>query len=242
VRRGSGERRAGDAPERVRRRPLLAIAHRAGNDLATFHEALDAGVDLVELDVHHTRRALEVRHSKTLGPHLLWDRWELARRRDVDLPSLAVMLGALDGHARLMIDLKGLHRGLAPAVAALLRETVPGLPVVVCTRHWSMLRAFAGDANVRLVPTVGSRRQLRTLLRLLRRRPVPWPGGRHAFAVCVRRPLLTPSIVDELRRGAGRVLTWPVDTPAELDDARRLGVTGVISKNLPLLREVVADS
>jgi glycerophosphoryl diester phosphodiesterase len=57
----------------------------------------------------------------------------------------------------------------------------------------------------------------------------------------VRRALLTPSIVDELRRGAGRVLTWPVDTPADLNDARRLGVTGVISKNLPLLRDVVAD-
>jgi glycerophosphoryl diester phosphodiesterase len=222
---------------------MLAIAHRAGNGLATFYEALDAGVDLVELDVHHTRRAnLEVRHTKTLGPHLLWDRWELFRRKDVDLPSLAVLLGALDGHARLMIDLKGARRGLAPAVAALLRDTVPGLPVVVCTRHWWMLEAFAGDAHVRLVPSVGSRRQLQRVRRVLRQRPISWPGGRQAFAVCVRRALLTPSIVDELRAGAGRVLTWPVDTPAELDDARRLGVSGVISKNLPLLRDHVVGS
>lgn len=220
-------------------RPLLAIAHRAGNGVATFHEALDAGVDLVELDVRHTGRALEVRHSKTLGPHLLWDRWDLARRRDVDLPSLAVLLRALDGHARVMIDLKGVRRGLAPAVAAVLRETVPGLPVVVCTQHWWMFEAFSADRHVRLVPSVGSALQLGRLRRLLRARPVSWPGGRPAFAVCVRRALLTPAVVDELRQGAGRVLTWPVDTPAALTDARRLGVTGVISKNLPMLREMV---
>lgn len=223
-----------------RERPLLAIAHRAGNGIGTFHEALDAGVDLVELDVHHTRRALEVRHLKTLGPHLLWDRWELIRRRDVDLPSLAVLLGGLGGHARLMIDLKGIHRGLAPAVASLLRQTVPGLPVVVCTRHWWMLEAFAPDPHVRLVLSVGSLRQLRRMRALLRARPVNWPGRRPAFAVCVRRPLLTPAVVAELRRGAGRVVTWPVDTSAELADARRLGVSGVISKNLTLLRELVA--
>jgi len=221
-------------------RPLLAIAHRAGNGIATFHEALDTGVDLVELDVHHTRRALEVRHLKTLGPHLLWDRWELIRRRDVDLPSLAVLLGGLGGHARLMIDLKGVHPGLAPAVASLLRQTVPGLPVVVCTRHWWMLEAFAPDLHVRLVLSVGSLRQLRRLRALLRARPVSWPGRRPAFAVCVRRPLLTPAVVDELRRGAGRVVTWPVDTSSELADARRLGVSGVISKNLTLLRDLVA--
>jgi hypothetical protein len=34
-------------------------------------------------------------------------------------------------------------------------------------------------------------------------------------------------------------MTWPVDTPAELDHARRLGVNGVIGKDLTLLGEVL---
>src|SRR5215467_4819720 len=32
--------------------PLLTIAHRAGNDAADLRAALDAGVDLVEADIH----------------------------------------------------------------------------------------------------------------------------------------------------------------------------------------------
>jgi hypothetical protein len=35
-------------------------------------------------------------------------------------------------------------------------------------------------------------------------------------------------------------MVWPVDTEAALDHARRLGATGVISKNLPMLRRLVA--
>jgi hypothetical protein len=35
-------------------------------------------------------------------------------------------------------------------------------------------------------------------------------------------------------------MTWPVDTSAALATARRLGVDGVISKNLDLLAQVLA--
>jgi glycerophosphoryl diester phosphodiesterase len=53
--------------------------------------------------------------------------------------------------------------------------------------------------------------------------------------VSVRRSLLTPETVDRLHRGTDLVMTWPVDTPDALEDARRLGVDGVISKDLDLL-------
>jgi hypothetical protein len=58
--------------------------------------------------------------------------------------------------------------------------------------------------------------------------------------VSVRRQLLTPAIVTELRRTTDMVLVWPVDTEAALEHARRLGVTGVISKNLAMLRRLAA--
>jgi glycerophosphoryl diester phosphodiesterase len=223
---------------------MLTIAHRAGNGAVTLGAALATGVDFVEADVHSYKRALEIRHRKWLGPRLLWDRGELVRRRAVEVPLLADVLAAAGAeHAgRLMLDLKGLHPALAPAVAAELRAAVPGAPVVVCTRHWWMLRAFASDPHVRLVFSAGSRRglaQLRARLASPGRRAVAPPGAAaRAFGVSVRRDLLTPSAVDALRAAAGHVLTWPVDTAADLADARRLGVGGVIGKNLALLADV----
>lgn len=221
---------------------MLAVAHRAGNEPAQLRPALAAGVDLVEADVRHFRGRPEVRHLKTLGPRLLWDHpWRLVRRRAGVPPALADVLIALDGDHRLMLDLKGVRRGLAPDVARALREWAPGLPVAVCTRHWWMLAAFGADPHVRLVPSAGSGRQLRLLRRLQDARPDAWPGGRRPYAVSVRRTLLTPDTVRDLRRSGGKVLTWPVDTPDELADARRLGVDGVTGKDLSLLRRVLTE-
>lgn len=205
---------------------MLAIAHRAGNDIRALREALDAGVDLVEADVHLFRGALEVRHRKTLGPGLLWDRWELVRRRGLVLPELAEVLAAAGGDPRLMLDLKGPAAALAPRVAELLRVRAPGAPVTVCTKHWGALDAFAPP--VRRVLSASNQVTLRRLLARVRRAP--------EYGVSVRLRLLTPAIVAELRRSVDVVMSWPVDTPAALDHARRVGVTAVISKNLTLLR------
>ena len=214
---------------------MLTIAHRAGNGLATLRAALAAGVDLVEADVHSYKRVLEIRHRKWLGPALLWDRGELVRRRAVEVPVLQAVLATAGqaGAGRLMLDLKGVHPGLAPAVATALREAAPAAPVVICTRHWWMLRAFTPDPHVRLVLSAGSRRGLARLLARLAR-SAPRKAAR-AFGVSVRRDLLTPPAVDAMREAVEHVLTWPVDTREQLADARRLGVTGVIGKNLPLL-------
>ena len=211
---------------------MLTVAHRAGNGLDTLRAALAAGVDLIEADVHSYRKVLEIRHRKWLGPTLLWDRGELVRRRRVEVPVLSAVLAAAgpDGAGRLMLDLKGLHTGLAPAVAAELRAHAPGAPAVVCTRHWWMLAAFAADPHLRLVLSAGSRRGVARL-----RARLAGAGSARYFGVSVRRDLLTPSAVDAFRESVQHVLTWPVDTDAELADARRLGVTGVIGKNLALL-------
>jgi glycerophosphoryl diester phosphodiesterase len=209
---------------------VLAIAHRAGNDLADLRAALDAGVDLVEADVRLFRDDLEVRHLKALGPHLLWDTWRLTRRRDAILPQLHEVLTALGGDHRVMLDLKGTAPALGTHVAAVLREAVPGVPITVCTKEWGMLTGF--DPHVRLVFSASNRAQLDRLRARLRR------GG--AYGVSIRQRLLTPDVVAEIRGRAEHVLVWPVDTPQALAHARWLGVTGVISKDLALLRQVVA--
>jgi hypothetical protein len=215
----------------------MTVAHRAGNSLGALREALDAGVDLVEADVHRYRGQFEIRHRKWLGPGHLWDSGGVpVRRRDVEIPSLADLFDATVPREadRFMFDLKGVHWNLAPTLAAALRAAAPGAKTWICTQHWWMLPHFAHDPEVRLILSAGSRRgvrRLRTALGALKPRV-----GRAAAGVSVRRDLLTPAVVTELHNAVPIVLTWPVDTEAELDDARRLGVSGVISKNLPLLR------
>lgn len=218
--------------------PLLAVAHRAGNRIDLLREALDAGVDLVEADVHRFRRTLEVRHWKTLGRRLLWERWELALRREIAPIGLLDVLSELGGDARLMLDLKGVHPALASEVAAMLRRAAPDVPIAVCTRHWWMVEAFARDPHIRVILSAGSRLGVLRLQDRLRDRPAGRDGPA-VFGVSVHRRLLTPPVVTQLRRRAGHVLTWPVDTAAELAEARALGVSGVTSKSLPLLREIV---
>ena len=54
---------------------LLAVAHRAGNDLSALRTAVELGVDVLEADVKVRGPHLEVRHSKHLRPlPWLWAR------------------------------------------------------------------------------------------------------------------------------------------------------------------------
>ena len=210
---------------------MLAIAHRSGNTVAGLREALDLGVDLVEADVHDYRGVLEMRHHKLLGPWHLWDKWEIVSRRDFSRVELSQVLDELGDDPRLMIDLKGKGPGLAPAVSELLRTRAPGVPVTVCTKEWAALDAF--DPVVRRVLSVANRRQLAALRRRLAREPV--------YGVSVRLRLLTPELMAELRDRTDVVMAWRVDTPEALALARGLGVGAIISKDLGMLADVIAD-
>ncbi len=180
------------------------------------------------------RDVLEVRHCKAIGPRLLWDDLcELTWRRHAVPPVLDEVLATVGGDPRLMLDLKGPSLAVADRVATQLRALAPGVPLTVCTKQWRMLDAFAGELYIRKVFSAASPWQLSRLRARL--------GRQRVFGVSIHRKLLTPRIVRELRRATDVVMVWPVDTPAALDDARRLGVTAVISKNLPMLRRLLAD-
>lgn len=214
---------------------MLAVAHRSGNTVAGLRAALDAGVDLVEADVHAYRGRLEMRHLRSSGGlPFLWDKDLLVRRRNHPTVELREVIEALGGDHRLMIDLKGLHPRLASSVAELLRSAVPDRALTVCTKSWGMLDAF--DVPVRLVASAASAGGLARL-----RRRLASVSHRPVHGVSVRRSLLTPSLTRELHDATGMVLAWPVDTAEALQQARALGVDGVISKDLGLLAEVLAD-
>lgn len=222
-------------------RPLLTVARRAANDTATLSAALAAGIDFVEADVRYFRGVPEVRDTKTVGRRLLWEP-ELVRRRDSTILTLADLMKPLGSEQhRLMVDLKGLRPGLAPAVAAVLAEHAPDAPVVITTPHWWMFKAFADAPSIRMLLSAGSWPMVERLRALLSKGQQAWPNQRPVYGCSVHRTLLTPAIVTELRQHVEQVITWPVDTPAQLTHATELGVTGVISQDLSLLETLVAN-
>jgi glycerophosphoryl diester phosphodiesterase len=205
----------------------VVVSHRAANDLTALARAAAAGAQIVEADVHLHRGRLEVRHTKTLWPlPILWDRWYLA---DPFAPRLMLedLLAATPRDVTLMLDLKGVKPGLGPAVARLL-DADGERPTVICSRVWRHLPRFRGRPETVVLHSAGSPGQLRRLL--ARYRPGELEG------VSVKRDLLTPEVVRELRRRAPRVWTWPVDDPALAARLASWGVTGFISDAPAALR------
>jgi glycerophosphoryl diester phosphodiesterase len=223
---------------------VLAIAHRAGNSLEALDSAVRAGADVLELDVHAYRNRLEVRHRKSLGPlPYLWDRtphgrvplladtWELLRT-DPDQLLLGPVLQAAAGRScALMLDLKG-GGAVGPAVARLLHQQEPAVPVLVCSRWWPSVRPFFGPDWARPVLSARGRAELARLLRRLRHAPAP-------YGVSVHRSLLDRGVVAQLRSRVEVVMTWPVNDPVALEQVLDAGVNGVITDDAGVLARVV---
>lgn len=228
---------------------VLAVAHRAGNDLEAARAAAELGVDVVEADVHALAGRLEVRHSKSLHPlPWLWDRSAPdpgaraggPRSRITLVPASALqlqlrqLLAALDDRATLMLDLKGPGSVGARAVCELARYP-RRQPTLICSRWWPSVDAAAGQSSARPLLTARNRVELSRLRRRVR-------GSRRPYGVSVHRSLLTAPVVAELLERVDLVMTWPVNSFAALDEVLSRGVTGVISDEVPVLRAVLDAS
>ena len=196
----------------------FVVAHRAGNSLARLQDAERLGVALVEADIRLWRGRLEVRHLKTVGPlPILWDKWRLANPFAPRL-ELRDLLVQARRETQLLLDLKGRNRRLAELV----REALPGGRLVtVCARSRALLEPFADLEHVRLFQSVGSRRQLRTLLRTA--------DGMRLDGVSIHERLLDERVVEALRGRGATVMSWPVNTLERARELARLGIQGLIS-------------
>lgn len=209
--------------EERERSPFL-VAHRAGNDLARLRRAEALGVGLVEADIRLYRGRLEVRHLKSAGPlPVLWDTWTVARPGTPRL-RLEELLDAAAPETELMLDLKGLDPRLSRLVASAL-AAAPRERITACSRSWHLLEPLRGVPNLRLVHSVGSRRQLRALL----------ARGRAVDGVSIHKRLLDPVLTARLRATAGVVLSWPVVAQAEAERLVEWGVDGLITEAFEML-------
>jgi glycerophosphoryl diester phosphodiesterase len=210
---------------------VLAVAHRAGNDLAALREAAELGADVIEADVHLHKGRLEIRHTKSLGPlPWLWDKWAL---HPVDPGQLLLhqLMAVLPVGQTVMLDLKGVGR-VGPETLRFLQQRAVEHPIWVCARWWPSSLAFADQPWAKVLLSCRGRTEISRLLRRLR-------AGRPPYGVSIHLSMLTPELVTEIQSHGTKVLSWPVDDPHALEQARRLGIDGAITKDLGIVRELV---
>lgn len=208
----------------------VAVAHRAGNDLARLRAAEEAGADVIEADIWRRRGRLEVRHLKTIGPiPIFWDRWYLASLRTPRL-LLRELVAAAAADTLLMLDLKGWNNRLGPAVQREMARIAPGRPYAVCAQRWAMLEPFHAVPEAIVVHSIGKESRVEQVMAHISR-----PG--HA-AVSIDQKLLTREVVRRLREHASLVMSWPVNDEAMLQRLYSWGVNGFITDSLEIAAAV----
>ena len=211
----------------------LAIAHRAGNDLAFARRAFTLGCDMVETDIWRYRRRLELRHLKTMGPiPLLWDRWTLRPGWTTRL-ELRHLLDATSPEHLLLLDLKGKDPHLARAIVEDIRDSQPDRRIVLCGRTWPQLDEVADDPEVTVFYSVGSDQELAAVWTRLDRMAHP--------AVSIHSRYVTADLMRRFRQIGTTVVTWAVDTYEHARALWELGVDGFTSDNLDMLAHIAEE-
>lgn len=248
-------RREDGSPLRIGHRGAPAIAPE--NTIASFQAAIEAGVDIVELDVldlprgplviAHSDHLDEVSHSATRGSVRALS---LAQLREVapDVPTLEDALAFFAETAPgvgVHLDLKLRHR--FDELAAEITRFGLERRTVVSAFHTTSLRAVARHApGIRIGFTYPHDRMG------ISRRPRAWPVvglsltamrasipsrlGRlllraGATALMLQHRLVTPAAVARAHELGAPVLTWTVDSIDDLDRVVAAGVDGVITND-----------
>ena len=169
-----------------------------------------------------------MRHLKTLGPlPILWDRWRLANPFSPRLELRDLFAGA-HRNTHLLLDLKGRN----PRLAELVLTALPSeRQVTICARSHRLLQPFASREreHVRLFQSIGSKRQLRALLRRVDELVLD--------GVSIHERLLDERVVAELRGRSSTVMSWPVNNLQRARELTLLGVQGLISDRPSALLE-----
>ena len=142
------------------------------------------------------------------------------------LEDLLAAAASLD--IRLMLDLKGPDPRMAEAVRRAVDGWGGAQRLIVCGRVWRTIDRLRERADVRTLHSVGSARQLRSLLGRY------GPGALEG--VSVDRRLLSAPVVSQLRERAPDVWGWIVDDPDRARELAGWGVTGFISDVPEMLR------
>ena len=212
---------------------MLAIAHRTPATRERCAVLGAAGATVFEIDIQSIGEELVVSHYLPVHPRLPRLRRDrvrfTVRRRGRLEPALAATVEALPAGAEILLDLKA---DSGPAAHALVERVVAHGPdparCYASTKGWATLPALTA-AGYRTWRTIGDPAALRAALALPE---IP------DHAVTVRHTLLTPAVMTALRDRVPRVMTWTVNDLARARQVMALGVDGVTTDSVDVLRLV----
>lgn len=242
---------------------VLRVGHRGAaalareNTLAGFRTAVDAGVDLVELDVvdlpggpllvAHSHSLHEVSHGAATGTirGLTLDDVRRVAPEVLTLHDALAFFAEEAPGVGVHLDLK-LRSGLDTVVAAVAHHGLEER-TVVSGIHVDVLRAVRRhSATIRIGYTyprdrlgVASRRATApiaaagvvTIRALLPRRVQALLRRADATALMLEHRFVTPDVVARAHAVGAAVLAWTVDTVADLRRVEEAGVDGVITND-----------
>ncbi|WP_310208358.1 glycerophosphodiester phosphodiesterase [Paenarthrobacter nitroguajacolicus] len=237
----------------------LAFAHRGfslnglENSMAAFKAAVQLGTVHLETDVHTTSDGvLLVFHDASLDrvtdaagriAELTADQVSAARIGGVEpVPTFDELVAALPD-ARLNLDVKDWN-SVGPMAAAIERHAIHHR-VLVTSFSDRRRRAVLARVSHRVASSAGS---TLTALFVLLGPALPAPlarrllAGVDVFQVPVRYgrlPVVTPGFIRRAHRLGRQVHVWTINDPAEMERLLDLGVDGIVSDRLDLLKEVL---
>ena len=244
--------------------PPVRIAHRGAsgaglapeNTLAAVDQAIQIGVDVVEVDVHITADGkLVVVHDTTLdrttdgtGPirSQTSDRVRQANAgswfdldfSDQQVPLLEEVLEVARNRALVLIEIKADR--IAEQVLRSVEDVAAGSRVIIQSlNRQTVQRVKLLDASIPAVLLVGqlaatpSRVRARSLVRQVLQ------TGANALAIW--HAALTPILLEEMRKRAISVWTWTVDEEIMMRDLIMMGVNGIITNVPNLLNDVIEN-
>jgi glycerophosphoryl diester phosphodiesterase len=246
-------------------RPPVALAHRGGalyaanvgleNTLTAFRNAADLGYTHLETDVHltadgrlvafHDDRLDRVTDGTGLIRDLPWSEVRQASIGGVErIPLLSEVLDTVPG-ARLNLDLK------APGTAAPAWETIRsrGLQDEFCVGSFSQ-RAISAFRRLSRGAVATAASQAGTALMALGPRWVsrlvrtPADVLQIPTTATIRErtlQLVTPRLVEVAHRHGKQVHVWTIDDADEMHRLLDLGVDGIVSDRIDVLRDVLVE-
>jgi glycerophosphoryl diester phosphodiesterase len=241
------------------RNPLLRIAHRGAsaqfpeNTLMAFRQAIEQGVDMLEIDVHSTADdQLVVIHDRTLErttnghgnvhDHRFHELRQLDAGQGERIPLFEEVIQlAREAEIRLCVEIKGIsgeeELTLPEAIVrALEASDFLSQSVLTSFSPKALLRAKATNAEASTMldpsPQDGS---------LTPRQICAQALCAGANGVCYDFRILTPAIVRECQLTGLALWAWHPDEPEDLRHLLRLGVSGIMTNRPDVLNEVLDD-
>lgn len=240
--------------------PVLVVAHRGfsgvapENTLAAFRKALEAGSDMIELDIQCTREGEIVAiHDDTLA------RTTDGRGSVFDHPLAA--LKALDAGSWFHRDFAGERIPTLREVLAFARDRILLNIEIKKSKHPAVATAVLANKARAEVERAGMETQVlfssfetEAVKEILKRPPAiptafltkaPWrdpdefPGGRNLAFIHGRSNAVTAETVARSHAAGVRVMVWTVNQPEAMARFLGLGVDGIITNHPDRLRTIL---